>query len=378
MDYPEPRLLEEIQSNFHEIASSLTESHLNRPMGLRFPNKLVLSTSRIHNNYLKFSAFSVHKLSRVELESSFIPLKLESGFSKSLFIRTSLNGFIIIDTQNNLVAKALKWEFEPNFIKNQISAVTICSSIAENIIRTLRFEDFDILISAYFPMSWNYPASAWPFVFPRVMKAVLQNQLESDSEPLGDQKPDFRINLSFSANKKEFQSYDLQFHELENKIDTLFQSRDFFGIEPNSVRLVFAHGDLMPSNLLEIKSQPPVLIDWVNGGFHNLFYDLVIQEIYNSNSEAWVNFFQNSLRDIEKKGLYSNGLSTYKNIHQEYIGRSLTIDNLNHGALTSLKEFALKNYLRHRNSVNLDEGVKVIKGVSEIIERIENSRVSRA
>lgn len=368
--------MEKIQSIFHEIRSSLSEANISPPVETRFPYKLMDLTPGFRDNNIKMFGLRLHRLSKVELESSFIPLKLKSGFSTSLFIRASLNGLIVIDTHNNLVAKALKWEFEPNFLRNQINASTICPNIVEGTIRTQRFDDFDILFSSYFPVSWNYPSSAWSDVFPRLILEVLKNQVVVDVKNQEEIISEPRMKGQYSTSEKVFHEYDIQYCDLQKNIDRLIQSRDFFGIQPNLARVVFSHGDLMPSNLLERRNQSPILIDWVNGGFHNLFYDLTIQEVYNPSSEAWVNFFQLELCDIISKRLYSNGLTAYKKIYQEKCRQSMTINDLNHGVLSSLKEFASKNYLRHRNSENLDEGVKVIRGISEIVERVETSRVS--
>jgi hypothetical protein len=302
-------------------------------------------------------------------------MNFETSPDMDILIRKSLNGFILIDKQNELVAKALKWEFEPNFLDNEVMARCIYPGVTQQILRSFRFNDYDILVTNYNSKSRGYDQPTWHKIFPQIILKLFKNYDLTKDNILEERSGEMEVEENNLISFPEFYDYDLLYAQNENLIAELLLLENFYGMGSAFFPKVLAHGDLMPSNLLIQKNGQPVLIDWVNGGLHNMFYDLAIQEIYAPQSLAWTRFFQWGLRDLEKSRLYSNGIKVYKEMYVKFTGRDFEINALNFGIILSIKDFSYKNYLRHRNIENYSEGLLIQALIATLLNNIRDSRV---
>jgi hypothetical protein len=373
LNFTEAQLIDEIYRTLDELGSSELKFYKS-PSKKR---KIFLMDSKLNLNVNKVfdivKAEYLQKPLKNKIELTFEKLYMNSGVPGELFFRRALNGFILIDTQKSLVAKALDWEFEPNFLKNEYASMKICPQITNRIIKSFRLDNYDVLISTFLPKSWSHSNSAWPSIFPSIIARVLENQRPINHNFLQNSAKKINLHQIDSHSTKEMHAFDSQFDLLQIEIESLLKLDNFSGISIDSIPFVIAHGDLMPSNLLLSNRASFLRIDWVNGGFHNFFYDLSIQEIYNPTSVAWSRFFQLDLDEISRTKLYSNGIDTYLNFYSIFTGKKLSIEVLNYGLILSIKEFTFKNYLRHRNINNLDEGNQVLNICLEIVSNIKKS-----
>ena len=373
LNFTEAQLIDEIYRTLSELGNSELKIYKN-PSKKREKNFM---HSRLNLNVNK--AFEIvnreflQKPTKNKIELIFEKLQMNSGVRGELFFRRALNGFILIDVQNGLVAKALDWEFEPNFLENEYASMKICPQITNRIIKTFRLNNYDILISTFLPKSRSHSNSAWPSIFPSIISKVLEHQQPINHNFLQNSAKTNFLFQSHSHSTKEMHGFDSQFNLLQTEIESLLKLDNFSGISITSIPFVLAHGDLVPSNLLLSNRDNSLLIDWVNGGFHNFFYDLAIQEIYNPTSVAWSRFFQLDLVEISRTRLYSNGIDTYVDFYSKFTGKKLLTEVLNYGLILSIKEFSFKNYFRHRNINNLDEGNRVLNICLEIVSAIKKS-----
>jgi hypothetical protein len=373
LNFTEAQLIDEIYRTLDELGNS--ELKIYKSTSKKREKKFMHSKLNLNVNKV-FEILNrgfLQKPSKNKTELIFEKLQMHSGVSGELFFRRALNGFILIDVKNGLVAKALDWEFEPNFLKNEYASMKICPQITNRMIKEFRLDNYDILISTFLPKSRSYSNSAWPSIFPRIISRVLENQRPIYRNFLQNSEKENNLYQRHSQSTKEMHGFDSQFDLLQIEIESLLELDNFLGISITSIPFVLAHGDLVPSNLLLSNRDSFLLIDWVNGGFHNFFYDLAIQEIYNPTSVAWSRFFQLDLAEISRTKLYSNGIDTYVNFYSKFTGKKLSIEILNYGLILSIKEFAFKNYLRHRNINNLDEGNRVLSICLEIVSTMKKS-----
>ena len=370
---PDQDIVEEILRIFRERRGMLqgpeNEEAGKRGIALNFVGMHELLKSILQ----KFGAPNLPFGHKNKLGNDFINFQADPD--KDILIRKSLNGFILIDIQNELVAKALKWEFEPNFLHNEVMARFMYPDLTQQIIQSLRLNDYDILVTRFNSKSRIYDEPTWHKIFPQIILNLFKDySFKKDDLP---KEPSAREKIEVTNLRllPEFNDYDLLYTQNKILIDELLSLENFFGVGSAFLPKVLAHGDLMPSNLLVQQNGQPVLIDWVNGGLHNMFYDLAIQEIYAPQSLAWTRFFQWELRDLEKSRFYSNGVKAYKKMYAESTGRDFDINALNFGIITSIKEFSFKNHLRHRNLENYSEGVIIQTLIATLLNNIRDSQV---
>ncbi len=370
---PDQDIVEEILRIFRERRGMLNGFESKDKGKCSLVLNFVSLRQLLESTFQIFSVLNLPHSHKTKLGVDF--MKFEADPDMDILIRKSLNGFILIDKQNELVAKALKWNFEPNFLDNEVMARCTYPGVTQQILKSFRFNDYDILVTNYNSKSRGYDQPTWHKIFPQIILSLFKDYDFKKYNILEECSAEMEVEENNLISFPEFHDYDLLYAQNENLIDELLLLKDFYGMGSAFFPKIFAHGDLMPSNLLIQKNGQPVLIDWVNGGLHNMFYDLAIQEIYAPQSLAWTRFFQWGLRDLEKSRLYSNGIKVYKEIYVEFTGRDLEINALNFGIILSIKDFSYKNYLRHRNIENYSEGLLIQALIATLLNNIRDSRV---
>lgn len=359
-----------ISSEIHSERKSTRTRPLESPKHIATKWEKVLTASMIRGGF----HFRFPNKVPFNLDSQFHRYPLADHSKKSLYIRESLNGFVIIDLDNSLVIKALDQTYEKEFLGNELTANSLVPDFTQRVVRTMHLKTFNVTFVDFIPGTLRFSDHVWSRVFPYIASILLSKQEDVQIRYLGDF--DFQKSLDSLVDSipGEFTEYDDTFKRLIHRIDQqILKCRDS-SRSPMKFPVVFCHGDLMPSNLLIDIDSKPILIDWANGGFHNLFYDLAIQDIYNPKSSSWTSFYNLSLAQKKRGGMYSKGTKIFCAKYTELTNLKLSIDTFNAGILLSVKEFLHKNFLRHRNLRNLEEGMRVLGLIQEIISNIEISK----
>jgi hypothetical protein len=288
---------------------------------------------------------------------------------KGIAVKNSLNGFTILNYQNHSVIKSLNLQFEPQFMLNEIRAKEMYTEFVPKIILQTNYKNNGIIVSELIKTSQKKNTINWNMEFPKIATTILKQDKIIDNifvMPLARQRFDLLIELENlkPSNNRDYNDLFLKNRDILNII--LNQNIFTKELETTLSLKRFSHGDLMPSNVIH-KHDIFYIIDWANGGIHNYYFDLVIQEIYKPNSYAWSSLADLNFSVAQEKQIFSNGLSVFNEFQELNLGEKVNEHTVIISMILSIGEFLIKNFSRHDNEIAQNEGMKILKMVETIL-----------
>ena len=213
-------------------------------------------------------------------------IKEKIFYDKEIIILKSLNGIILFNLTDELVIKIINKIFEPNFLKNELQAK---KTLPENVPAVINHG----LMDNYYYITWKLYAKSekinwkdWSktlkILNPIIAKLYKNNKLII----LNSDEYITQIINNLDSISKDKKYLINEFNEIKKLLESCIAR---YYIKNINLYKIFSHGDLVPNNI--IKTQDNLyLCDWTNGGIHNIFYDLMIQNFYKPNSMVWKNF----------------------------------------------------------------------------------------
>ena len=287
-----------------------------------------------------------------------------------VFIKT-LNGLIVIDFNTNKVKKIIiPIESEPNLILNEENAKNILHDSVPSITGKFVTNSLMILETQFLSDHHQLNFKKWSSYKNSILSIIFQLYEDNGYKKQNPEEVLKTIQMKFLAlkNKPVFKKEIIEIENSYQKIIDNYFSKSFTFIYKTHV-----HGDLMPSNIL-IKGNEIKIFDWANGGCHNVFYDLMMQEFYWPNSLLWKHFDSIDKSDLLSDKYFKNFASEFCDYLENSIDTTLDAKYIKFNLIICLAEIAIKNAHRHSfNESYHDEGREMLKIVSMIFSNIEKS-----
>lgn len=289
-----------------------------------------------------------------------------AGFyiDKSVVIKYSLNGILVLDYLNSISIKIIDGVHESEFLTNENISKELYPSLCLKGTENKIYKNYFIYKSRLLKSSWKYNLSKWNFIEELIYSKLLNKNCGKSNYNIiliGDylrfisDEVDGCINDDYAYFKENIISIKYQFHDA---LQILYSNKI---LNQPSIRK-FSHGDVMPSNVI-IEEGEPLLIDWANGGYLNFLYDYSIKYIYNPELYASTNILE---------------LISGKNKIIEYFSKfyfditkiKLSEENFRIHILISVMEFAIKNFKRHQNIESIHDGQEVLALAESCLAKI--------
>lgn len=353
----------EVEPDFRRLTLS---SVLSNDVILFSPAGLFFSGSCFRARALVFSKLSwIEKLLFVCV--SVRRAMLVRGRAGNLVGLRSCNGIVVIDMDKARVFKlCAPYEAEPHFITNELAA---CKSLPDHVPSVLRHGQegaLSFLVSEYIPSDRRFRFRQWPRYLKRLLPLMIQHYKNSGlmSESWATYRGDLALELEECRGLPLFSSEMTRICQLADEIEKKF-------CEIETVHKVFAHGDLVPNNILVSKGKL-YIFDWANGGWQNAFYDLMMQKIYFAESNLWKRFFA-----LDDNGLDSEFFGWSREfcaaLKMEF-GLKFDTQFVRQNIFYSILELAIKNCRRYQwNEMEYRNGADMLQTVLRVLGHVLES-----
>lgn len=308
-----------------------------------------------------FNILGVKSCFRFSFKAQHTPYFLKSNY---LFLN-SVNGIIIIDLHRLVIYKCLDSKLESNFIENETIASSYYPNITPCLVDAFKFDNYNITLHKFISNANKVTGKNWAFVFDKIIKIYFSKNNFPKSYNSCIYLEEINSSLKSLSN-------NIFFKIDHNRIYNLF--RQLFKKFNSSLQIYkcFVHGDLVPNNVLNVEHNY-FLIDFANGGFHPITYDLMMQDFYNPKSFVWKNFFNINFignRDIDVfSGLSHSFLSIFSNNYQIRLDEN----SVKLMIIISFAEKYIKSNLRYQSNDYKNDGLKILKIIEVSLKNILNS-----
>jgi hypothetical protein len=290
----------------------------------------------------------------------------------NLLIRKSLNGYVVFTPINNSVIKIQHKLLEPDFIQNNTKARKLLPNNTLPVQKTGSTDNHHYHVFPFVSGSRVSNWKNWNKTLDKTISPIYQNFLERN-ELTKTKASNYFDQLLKQAESHLITNQYLQneFKKTLNHLKTV-TSQLLNNSENNiSIHTGFVHGDLVPNNVIKTKNNKIILLDWANGGNHSVYYDLLLQDFYNSSAKTWENFNKiNFITNTDKKIFHGWSKKFCDMIAKKTSGTDISNDQVKLSLIAALYEISIKNFLRHQSQTEQKDGITMLRIVNQICSNI--------